>query len=145
MTTIVKAKDLREGDKVVTPDGTYTVVRNRQVKVKIPSRLVKQQRLLLEYSSRKGGVTKKRTDIDTVWDTTEFEIADRMDFKSKYERFMRKNSGYVNAFALAVTGVIIPVVLNISGIIPFELAVAMQAGAGIVASALAIDTYRKAR
>lgn len=145
MTTIVKAKDLREGDKVVTPDGTYTVVRNRQVKVKIPSRLVKQQRLLLEYSSRKGGVTKKRTDVDTVWDTTEFEIADRKDFKSKMSRFTNKHAGYLNALAIAMTGAILPVILNVALIIPFELAVAMQIGAGVVASALAIDTYRKAR
>lgn len=145
MTTIVKAKDLREGDRVVTPDGTYTVVRNRQVKVKIPSRLVKQQRLLLEYSSRKGGVTKKRTDVDTVWDTTEFEIADRKDLKSKVNRFLDKHKGYVNAFALAVVGAALPFALNVALIIPFELALAMQGGALIAAAALTIDTYRKAR
>lgn len=143
MTTTVKAKDLREGDKIVTPDGTYTVVRNRQVKTKIPARYVKQQKLLLEFSSRKGGVAKKRTDLDTAWDTTEYEIVDRNDLRSKYDRFMRRNQGYVNAFALQCTGTALAFILEASKIIPPPLTVAMIIGTTTASVFLVIREYRK--
>jgi hypothetical protein len=145
MATKVKAKDLRDGDRVIGDDGhTYTVVRNRQVKIKIPARMVKQQRLVVEASKRKDGRASKKTDIITTWDSDSFEIEDRMDLKSKYERFMSTHSEYVNAFAATVTGSILTIALHSASVVTDTGAAGMLAATMVIGAALTYRAYTHA-
>jgi len=140
----VKAKDLRDGDKVVLDDGTVAkVVRNKQVKVTIPKRKVTKHNIILEASRRKGGVAAKRTDILTAWDESEFEIEDRTDFQSKMIRFKDTYKGYIHAFTAAAVGSTITVASVYSGLVTESVGITMLLATTGLAGVLTWTEYKK--
>lgn len=140
----VKAKDLRDGDKVHLDDGTVAkVVRNKQVKVTIPKRKVTKHNIVLEASRRKNGVAAKRTDILTAWDESEFEIEDRTDLQSRIARFKDSYQGYINAFAAATSGIAITMGCVFSGLVTEPVGGVMLATTLALTSALIYHEYKK--
>ena len=146
MTTMVKAKDLRDGDMVLLDDGTIAkVVRNRTVKVTIPKRKVTKHNIVVEASKRKSGVSTKRTDIMVAWDDAQFQIEDRQDFKSRATRFKDTHGGYINAFSAGATGALITLVTGLTGITDNITSAGMFGVSILLAGYLAMREYTNER
>jgi hypothetical protein len=144
MKTTVKAKSLREGDKIELDDGIIGTIRGvSQVKEVIPKRLVEYTALEIEVKSRKNGRLTTSTEHVMLHADETTPLTSRDGVAWKYEKFMQKNYRYVNAFASAVVGSIITMTMAELGIVSKETAIIMAVATLTIASSLVYYAWSK--
>lgn len=144
-TVSVKAKSLREGDKVELEDGLIGTVKHVKTHKKvIPRRTVEQTSVEIEVKKKSGN----RSFVSAVHMFThsddELPVTARKGYAWKYDQFMNKHHRYVNAFASAVAGAVLTSTMYGSGVVLASGALAMLAGTAAVSLSLVYYAWSKA-
>lgn len=144
MSISVKAKSLREGDKILLDDGTEAVVkRAKSFKKVIPRQTAEFSSVQIVVRHKRNGRTSIGVENLLIPSDDSFSLKERKGFAWKRSQFMKKHSGYVNALALACTGAVLSTVLGLTGIVPMVLAQSMLGGTFAASVALAYMEYKR--